>query len=109
MFVFWWQGRGYQTILIWLLTLIAFEIVASIGKSFILIALGTGGWRSWRRQQSTGVPDRGLTLGALPSESPSPCEVAFFTVQPIASCRCPWRRFRSFWPLQEFLLPSKVR
>ena len=35
MLVFWWQGRGYQTILIWLVTLTGFGIIAAIGKPLI--------------------------------------------------------------------------
>lgn len=35
MFVFWWSGRGYQTVLIWFGTMIAFGVVQAIGKSFI--------------------------------------------------------------------------
>ena len=35
MFVFWWQGRGYQTIWIWLLTMCAFGIVAAIASPYI--------------------------------------------------------------------------
>lgn len=35
MFVFWWSGRGYQTVLIWLVTMIAFGAVQAIGKALI--------------------------------------------------------------------------
>ena len=35
MFVFWWQGRGYLTFVIWLATLFVFGVVAAIGKPLI--------------------------------------------------------------------------
>lgn len=35
MLVFWWSGRGYQTIWIWLLTMCAFGLVQAIGKPYI--------------------------------------------------------------------------
>ena len=35
MLVFWWQGRGYQTILIWLVTLTGFGLIAAIAKPLI--------------------------------------------------------------------------
>ena len=35
MLVFWWQGRGYKTILIWLVVMCAFGAVMAVGKSFI--------------------------------------------------------------------------
>ena len=35
MIVFWWQGRGYQTIWIWMLTMCVFGAVAAIGKPYI--------------------------------------------------------------------------
>ena len=68
MFVFWWQGRGYQTILIWLLTLFAFGIVASIGKSFIpdrpwywglaFLASAAINWRVGSRLNARGIAKR---------------------------------------------------
>lgn len=35
MLVFWWHGRGYQTIWIWLVTMCIFGVVATIGRPFI--------------------------------------------------------------------------
>ena len=35
MLVFWWQGRGYQTIWIWLLTMFAFGAAVAVGKPYI--------------------------------------------------------------------------
>jgi len=35
MMVFWWQGRGYTTILIWLATMCGFGVIAAAGKAII--------------------------------------------------------------------------
>lgn len=35
MLVFWWQGRGYQTAIVWLLTLCVFGAVVVLGKPYV--------------------------------------------------------------------------
>jgi hypothetical protein len=33
--VFWWQGRGYQTILIWLVTMCVFGVIIAASRQII--------------------------------------------------------------------------
>ena len=35
MLVFWWQGKGYQTFVIWILAMIAFGLILAVGKTLI--------------------------------------------------------------------------
>jgi hypothetical protein len=56
MFVFWWSGRGYQTIWIWLLTMCGFGAIQAIGKPYIPdqpwfwgLAFVVSAYLNWRR------------------------------------------------------------
>jgi hypothetical protein len=35
MLVFWWQGKGYLTIVIWMITMILFGLALALGKPFL--------------------------------------------------------------------------
>ncbi|WP_156256805.1 hypothetical protein [Sandarakinorhabdus oryzae] len=56
MFIFWWQGRGYQTIWILFFTLSLFGVAATIGKAYIPdspwywgLSLFTAALINWKR------------------------------------------------------------